>query len=391
MGHRDVYGTTECPGGSAHKLLPAIRDEVAKRIGLQSPHIYLDELSSSFTKSNANWYTGAAQCGHNSHAWHTWSTTDPNQAVNWGEWRPHVPENGRYKIEVHIPFCRTGKDETASARYTITHATGTSDVLIDQQKNLGLWTSLGEYTLPPGTSSVIHLTDLTTTDNGLGLWFDALRLLPLEALPTAVIESPVDKAWLNNRQVPFQWRIEIPEQVAQTTLQVATDAQFQSLVMSKEWSGPVESHTLSFSRDYGALYWRVILKSLSGNNYPTAAGRFGIDSEAPVSSVYSLSWLAWSKQYKVSWSGNDALNYIAHYEIEYRATSGDTAWKPWLKGTSGTTAHFTPPVPGLVYQFRSRATDSLGHVEAAHPAADASTEQADSLSHAIILPVIYKR
>ncbi len=44
MGHRDVSGTTECPADSAHTLIPAIRDEVAARLGLESPHIIVDEV-----------------------------------------------------------------------------------------------------------------------------------------------------------------------------------------------------------------------------------------------------------------------------------------------------------------------------------------------------------
>ncbi len=389
MGHRDVYGTTECPGGAAHRLIPVIRDEVARRIGQVSPHIYVDELSSSFIKSNANWYTADLQCGHNSHAWYTWSTTSITDAVNWGEWRPEVPQSGRYKIEAHIPFCRTLRDETAGARYTIKHADGSSSVVISQQANVGLWASLGEYNLKAGNGNVIHLTDLTTTDNGLGLWFDSLRLLPLEVLPSATTEIPPANAWINSRSVLFQWQIENPEKVTRTSLQIATDEQFQNIVASKEWPSAVESVTHSFDRDYAALYWRVILRADNANDYPSPRAKFGIDTEPPVSSVKRPIWLAWSKNYKVSWTGSDALNHVQSYTIEYRAVNGsNNGWQPWLTAVTATAAYFTPPAAGQVYEFRSRAADNLGNVEAAHATADTSTNQALSFSHAIILPVI---
>ena len=111
-----------------------------------------------------------------------------------------MPRSGRYRIEAHIPFCRTLRDETAGARYTIKHADGSSEVVISQQANVGLWASLGEYNLKAGNENVIHLTDLTTTDNGLGLWFDSLRLLPLEVLPSATTKTPTANAWVNGRQ-----------------------------------------------------------------------------------------------------------------------------------------------------------------------------------------------
>jgi len=389
MGHRDVYGTTECPGGAAHSIIPEIRDEVASRIGLESPHIYVDELSSSFIKSSANWYVANYQCGHNTHAWYTWSTTDPGQAANWGEWRPVVPLNGRYKIEAHIPYCKTDRNETNGAHYTINHAYGSSDVVISHQDNAGLWASLGEYDLQAGTGNVIHLTDLTTTDNGLGLWFDSLRLLQVEVLPAAVAETPGDKAWLNDRQVRFKWTIENPQKVIQTKLQVATDEQFKSLVVNMEWPSAVESATHTFDRDYAKLFWRVVLLSDSGGTYQSPTSDFGIDSEPPVSSVKQLVWLAWSEQYKVSWGGNDALNYVQYYIIEYRAENG--SWKTWLNDVSATAAQFTPPVSGQVYEFRSQAVDSLGNVEAPHATADTSTKQALSFDHAIILPVIQSK
>jgi hypothetical protein len=189
--------------------------------------------------------------------------------------------------------------------------------------------------------------------------------------------------------VLFEWLIENPEEVSQTSLQVATDDQFQDVIVTKEWPSAVEGVPHTFDRDYATLYWRVVLTSKAGNNVPSAAARFGIDSEPPVSSVKSLTWLEFSKVYWVSWNGNDALNAIERYSIEYRLANGEAGdWQPWLSDVSAQTAFFTPPDTQAVYEFRSQAVDTLGNVEAAHETADIDTGQAISLSYAIILPVI---
>jgi len=389
MGHRDVYGTTECPGDDAHAMIPAIRDEVAARIGLVSPYIYVDELSSAFSKSNANWHTPSYQCGHNTHAWYTWSTTNPVETANWGEWRPDIPLGGRYKIEAYIPYCNTGQPETGGANYTIQHAGDSSTVTADQNSSVGLWMSLGEFDLRAGNDNIIRLTDLTTTDDGRGVWFDALRLLKVEIIPVATTQSPTDGSWLNQRQLLFEWNIENPDLVTATTLQVATDNQFQNIIITKEWPSVVESVSHTFVQDYATLYWRVTLTSKSGSDYSSAPSRFGIDTKPPVSAVTSLIWLDWNQQYQVSWHGDDALNEIANYTVEYRRVSGEEdIWQPWLIAVKESSALFSPPDASAVYEFRSQATDTIGNIESIHETADISTEQAISLSHAIILPVI---
>jgi hypothetical protein len=389
MGHRDVEGTTQCPGDVAHALLPAIRDEVAKRIGLVSPYLVFDELSSAFVKSSANWYTAQFQCGYNTHAWYTWSTTNPSNATNWGEWRPAVPVDGRYRIDAYIPYCNTGKAETGGASYTIQHANGSSTITGNQNANVGLWMPLGEFDLRAGSGNVIRLTDLTTSDDWLGVWFDAIRLLKLETIPTAVNQSPADGSWSNQREILFQWHIEHPEQVAKTTFQVAADEQFQNIISTKEWPAVVESVPHTFDQDYAALYWRVTTTAISGSGYSSIPSRFGIDTEAPVSAVNALIWLEWSQQYLLTWQGEDALSGIDNYTVEYlRLDGGGNIWQPLIAGVNSTTAFFSPPDPNAVYAFRSQAMDVLGNMEPARETADITSDQAIFLSHAIIHPVI---
>ena len=173
MGHRDVYGTTECPGAQAHVLIPWLRDELAANIGLDDPYLYVNESSAAFTKSNANWYEGGNECGHNGHSYYTFSTTNPAESANWGIWRPNVPENGRYTIEAYIPYCNTGASETDGATYEIHHADGVTELTRSHQQYVGLWLPLGEFSLTAGTDNYIYLYDLVSTDEMRRLKFDS--------------------------------------------------------------------------------------------------------------------------------------------------------------------------------------------------------------------------
>jgi hypothetical protein len=392
MGHRDVYGTTECPGDSAHLLLPDLRRRVAERIGLESPYLVTDELSSAFTKSSSSWSVPQLQCGHDSHAWYALSTTSAANAGNWGEWRPNVPESGRYELQAYTPYCNTGRPETEGAKYSISHMDGTTAVTISQEDRVGLWTSLGEYNLRAGNESVVRLTNLTTTDSGAGVWFDALRLRPLEALPGVTLESPVDGAQLTQREITFTWQIENPDKVKATILLVATDAQLQNRIINDLWASPVLSATHTLDQDYGELFWRVIVTSPANNEYASGINRITVDTSPPTSRVSPLYWLAFSARYLVAWSGADAASGIASYTIEYRPLGGDDgAWQLWLENVAGTSALFAPPEPETVYEFRSRATDVLGNVEAAHETADITTAQAIPFDHTAVLPIIIKK
>lgn len=391
MGHRDVYGTTACPGDQAHLLIPAIRDQVAARLGQTPQHLYVDELSSAFTKSDANWYTPIYQCGHNSHAWYTWSTTDPAKAVNWGEWRPNIPSSGRYQIEVYVPYCNTGAAEATSAVYTVTHAGGSSSVVVDQNRNVGLWVSLGEYDLRAGNENVIHLTDLTTAEDGRGIWFDSLRLLPLEVQvqPSADNVAPGPDTWLNRRDVIFGWNIAEPQTVAATTVEVATDAAMANLVYSETWPEATVSAGHTFDQDYGELYWRVTLSTADNEQFASAVTKFSIDQEPPVSAVTTVLKIAYSNTYYVSWSGVDNLTGVAGYTLAYRAV-GDADWTTWLSDTTATSGLFLPPDPARDYEFRSQASDNLGNQEPPRTTADLSSTQAVTLSRAIMLPAIIR-
>jgi hypothetical protein len=387
MGHRDVYGTTECPGDKAHTLIPEMRERIAQNIGLVNTNIFVDELSPAFNNSNSNWQVPPWQCGFNLHAYYTWSTQDPAAATYWGEWRPPVPADGRYAIDAYVPYCRTGRAETAGVTYAITHRNGTDNVVVNQNAQVGLWIPLGEYDLAAGNSTLVRLTDLSTTDSGLGVWFDALRLRPTSAVPAPGVTNgqPDQDTWQNQRAVTFNWQINNAAAVSQTRLQVASDPGFGTLIINQAWPGAVSSAAVTFDGDYPALFWRVILDWSGGAPVTGPVARFQLDATPPESAVNRLEYVVWSSTFRVQWAGSDALSGITAYNIDFRPEGEN--WVRWLTNTTHTGANFIAPDPSRVYEFRSQAQDAAGNVEPVSAAADMATTQALVLRESLLLPL----
>jgi hypothetical protein len=391
MGHRDVYGTTICPGDQAHLLIPWLRDQIADRIGLVDPFLYADENTSAFSRSNSSgdWLVPPYLCGFNNHAWYAWAVTSGGVS---GEWRPNVPVAGRYRIDVHIPYCNTGRSETSNATYTIVHAGGTTTRTISQQANVGLWATLGEFDLSQGNGNVVRLSNRTNAA-GPGVWFDAIRLLPIDAppppppAPTAQNLDPTADRWRNNRAVTFTWQVNNPETVYFTTLQVATDATFLDLLVNQSWWGVVTTHSHAFDRDYAVLYWRVLLSRQNAPVISSAPTRFSLDATAPQSAVQSpLFILPGAPGYRVTWQGEDATAGVDRYHIDVRPTGG--AWTRWLSDTRLRSADFLPPNAAAIYEFRAQAVDAAGNVEPPAATADATTANAVTLDNTFLFPII---
>lgn len=391
MGHRDVYGgtNTTCPGGEAYDLLPWLRNRVAQLIGFTSPHIYVDELSSAFTRSDPNlyWWEGPRGCGNNGHSYYTWSVTNPSYSTNWGEWRPSIAASGRYEVEVYAPYCDTGEPETDGATYEITHVDGVKEVVVSHSDYIGLWMPLGAYHFQVGGNAKVRLTDLTTTDSEKGVWFDAIRLRQLP--PTAVNLLPAPGAWFGQRQISLSWTVDYPGDVQSTILQVATDPGFSQIVASANWSGAPASHTFNFDADYQELYWRVVLNTIFGSEVTSVPTRFGIDATRPTSDVTDIFRFN-NGNLLVKWSGSDAHSGVATYNIDY-SPDGGSNWIRWLTNKADTSGVFYPPDSGGIYLFRSQATDNAGNQELAGSGDIKSSQQAILLPYEMWMPVIFKQ
>ncbi len=374
MGHRDVYGGTNtlCPGGNAHALLPSLRADVAYRIGQTSPYSYVSETGSGFIKSNSNWYEALRGCGWQGHAYYTWSTTNPAESTNWGEWTINVPTSGMYEIQVYAPYCDTDNSETNGATYTIDNGVSTRTAVVSHQQNVGLWMSLGSYQLNAGNNT-LRLTDLTTTDNGVGVWFDDIRYSPATDV-NVTNQTPANNIWVSEQTVDFDWTFNNGSLVQEVTLEIATDDAFNNIIESKHWQTAVTSAEHTFTQDYQDLYWRVFADTGGAIAYSTPT-HFSLDFTPPASNITSLTYHAFSGQFDVTWAGHDSMTGVAGYNIDYKQ-EGDAQWTRWLSDTPQLSGSITLPANGETIWFRSQATDLLGNVEAENNG-DMSSDDAD--------------
>ncbi len=244
-----------------------------------------------------------------------------------------------------------------------------------------MWVSLGEFYLEPGGDNYVYLTNKTTTDSNLGLWYDAIRLRPQPiSPPTVTIQQPATDTWLTNRSVNFSWDVTNSANVQRIDLEVATNAAFTNLVMTQTLSAQATTATYTFTQDYHDLYWRVTVYPLTGGAVVSTTGHFGLDAAAPTSTVTAIYILAPTQpvtvtNYLIHWLGDDATSGIASYTVDYRP-DGAATWTRWLTNTTSTANNFAPPEPGTVYWFRVQATDVAGNSETTHPDGDINTSRA---------------
>lgn len=384
MGHRNVYGTTACPGDQAHDLIPELIERVAAQLGQTNPYIIVDEQSEQFSKSDSYWYTGPDECGTGNHAYYTYSTTDPDASTNWGEWRPDIPEDGIYRVEVRAPYCYTGRGETNGATYQISHAYGTDTVVLSHSDLLGQWMTLGEFQLTAGISNTVRLSDLTLTDDDLGVWFDDMRLLRVE--PNLGIVVPTETTWSNSSDVTFAWDLMSPTDIMTTTLSVRGSPSITDTLLSKSWVGNPISYTHTFSEDVGLMYWWVTAVLTPTNQTITSTvSLMGVDTAVPTSTLTTIYDYS-PDRYQLNWEGSDDLSGIAGYDLSYRVIS-DTTWTSWLTNTLATSADFIPPNPTQAYEFHLRAIDNAGNTQS-EPLTFPNTTQAIPPPHVILLPMV---
>ena len=368
IGHRDVYGTTTCPGDLAHSLIKEIRERISNKLHNYPDYTYIDEQDSGFSKSNANWYDGPHQCGFNSHVWYTLSTSDPTASTNSATWKLTIPATGRYAVDMFVPFCKTDFPNSTQDAYRIRHANGTTNLVLSQKKWLGLWMPLGEYQFKAGGTNDVRLVDLTKSENRIPIWFDALRYKPIEVAPSEVAVNlfPTEGFWVANRTIDFNWEVNIA--ITDAWLQVAADANFTDIIVDQNVGTNQLSYAHTFTQDYPNLYWRVKMKKSSGGEIISAPTGFHLDSAPPTSQIKTVFKLCDGK-YKLFWDGFDGGSGIASYLLSYKK-SADTKWTPLLNATTLTETTWTPPAANEVYQFRILAADKRGNLEPVKPNGD---------------------
>jgi hypothetical protein len=98
-----------------------------------------------------------------------------------------------------------------------------------------------------------------------------------------------------------------------------------------------------------------------------------LDSTLPESQVLALAPVKDSTRFAVRWAAGDTTADVRDYTIMVAEDSSE--YRPWRQNVTATTDTFAAE-PGRRYAFYSIARDSSGNLEAAPPAADASTRVA---------------
>jgi len=131
----------------------------------------------------------------------------PNSAV----WTPNVAQSGQY--EVYARWTQHA-NRASDATYIVNHGGGTTAVQMDQRTNGGNWNLLGTFSLSPGTTHNVTLTDQA---NGYVI-ADAVRVVPIAAptsqtlyfvhtdflnTPRLIANQAQQAVWRRDSQEPF--------------------------------------------------------------------------------------------------------------------------------------------------------------------------------------------
>jgi RHS repeat-associated protein len=135
----------------------------------------------------------------------------PGSPPNSATWTPNVPQAGSYQV---YAWWTAGSNRATNATYTVTNAQGSTPVPVNQQANGGTWNLLGTFSLAPGTTDTITLTDQA---NGYVI-ADAIRLVPVQVqtqtklyfievdhlnTPRLVADATGMTVWRWDQQEPF--------------------------------------------------------------------------------------------------------------------------------------------------------------------------------------------
>jgi len=139
----------------------------------------VEETDGCFHKSGTatSWYQGDR--GMSGACLYTYATDDP-VADNQATWQLQFDVAGRYGVEVYTDGGDLG--QTHQAKYVVTHAGGTTEVVIDQAASAG-FQSLGELEFTAGAPFSVTLGDNTgepyDANARIGIMFDGVRVVPV--------------------------------------------------------------------------------------------------------------------------------------------------------------------------------------------------------------------
>jgi len=135
----------------------------------------------------------------------------PGAAPNSATWTPNVAQAGQYEVYARWT---SHANRASNATYTVTHAGGATPVTVNQQSGGGAWNLLGTFSLAPGSTHKVTLSDQA---NGYVI-ADAIRLVPVAVqaqqklyfvhvdhlnTPRLVADATGTTVWKWDQQEPF--------------------------------------------------------------------------------------------------------------------------------------------------------------------------------------------
>jgi len=133
--------------------------------GLRDSESVVDNPAAAFA---GTWTTGNTAAGRYGDDYRFASTG--GTGANTATWSFTAPETGAYDVALWYP---QGSNRSTAARFRVTHAAGSSLVLVNQQVNGGAWFSLGASRLVAGQSYTVTLDD--AEPSGFVVLADAVR------------------------------------------------------------------------------------------------------------------------------------------------------------------------------------------------------------------------
>ncbi len=156
---------------------------------------------------DSGWYRYTNQRGK--YAYLALNAEEEAQSDNIASWTPTLPSSGEYRLEVFIPShnaiswscpSQTVDWDTSYAAYTITHANGTSTVLVNQAGVKNGWVDLGIFHFDAATAASITLSDVTG-ENGLTTTVSA-------SAARFTLVGNAGEQFYNTNFVPADWAVD---------------------------------------------------------------------------------------------------------------------------------------------------------------------------------------
>ncbi|MCB9850348.1 MAG: VCBS repeat-containing protein [Phycisphaerales bacterium] len=139
--------------------------------------IIVDNVDTGFSVLSGGWSTSDSAAGHYGANYAYLLTTGGGGSLGEVEWRPTLAATETFTVDAFYPSLASRPD---NATYSVHHAGGVTDVVVNQQVNGGMWISLGTYTFNAGTGGYVTLD---SDANGTNIVADAVRFVSVANPP----------------------------------------------------------------------------------------------------------------------------------------------------------------------------------------------------------------